>query len=725
MKINNPPLPENNRAREVIYNYSRFNAAYEKEFFTALKSELLWRLPFVYLIFWSILVLLFSMQKKAEPMQVMLPFLCTLLIIGSQFLVSKGQNAKKLYELLYLICSMTLIMPLGFLIGQEFNYTLLLLIFIAQLACWVIFPWPLQNSLFWCLSIFLYWGIVLVVQGFYFVSAVPLIFLLVLAVLFSRVAFQNLNLNQSGLFLTRLHRDIQDNHNLFFQACRLIINFLNLKSAISFTADGAVCSINAGRVIKNELSPLTAKSLYGQLKDTNQGAGYWRMEEENPTLQAFLFDCLQKHKKRFIYIFLKQIYGNNETETLLLVPLGSSFDYLSFFRLKRGIRGFKDIYTLLLQSNRNQVMSNNTVSAYGKALAEREHEVNQIVHVVNNNAQEIGIYSELAKEIIGSSDFEKKNALLSQIEQIEAILRTLTQSVSDIKLLREIVSIRAFTGKEQVNLKYLLEDLKEYISRHSAVKNLKFKFNAQINLDKDGVFIPSADYLAAVLRVMASSSLTRLSKDGQLAFNVRRIKEQVVFQVLDNGKHISKQLWEFVQSGFVQDEDLEGRHLRAVYLFANMAQGEFGYERNPDTDMNKLQLILPYCKLVKSKFAFSNNWVLLVDDNPQVINFYARIAEALNLKFKTASSYERAVAILKNEGKPKLMITDIQLENGSGLDLVAYLRSLYNENIPVIVVSGNDDSGISRKAYDAGASKYLKKPLGKRKLFSEIEDLLK
>src|SRR5690606_19672527 len=125
-------------------------------------------------------------------------------------------------------------------------------------------------------------------------------------------------------------------------------------------------------------------------------------------------------------------------------------------------------------------------------------------------------------------------------------------------------------------------------------------------------------------------------------------------------------------------------------------------------------------KVLKS----STNWVLLVDDNLQVAGFYQRIAEALGLKYQTADSFQGAVDIISRHGRPRLVITDIQLSNSSGLDLVEYLRKTYDQSLPIIVISGNENNEIEQKVYDSGASKYLRKPLGRRKLFSEIEDLL-
>ena len=71
-----------------------------------------------------------------------------------------------------------------------------------------------------------------------------------------------------------------------------------------------------------------------------------------------------------------------------------------------------------------------------------------------------------------------------------------------------------------------------------------------------------------------------------------------------------------------------------------------------------------------------------------------------------------------------MVITDIQLSNSSGLDLVRHLRSEFGQDLPVIVVSGNTDSDLSEQVHAAGGTSFLAKPVGRKRLFLEINRLL-
>ena len=83
-----------------------------------------------------------------------------------------------------------------------------------------------------------------------------------------------------------------------------------------------------------------------------------------------------------------------------------------------------------------------------------------------------------------------------------------------------------------------------------------------------------------------------------------------------------------------------------------------------------------------------------------------------------------AEKIVSRQGKPRLVITDIQLGNSSGLDLVSSLRQKFGVTLPVIVVSGNAQEALEEKIRLAGATSYLTKPVGRRRLFAEIRGIL-
>ncbi len=84
--------------------------------------------------------------------------------------------------------------------------------------------------------------------------------------------------------------------------------------------------------------------------------------------------------------------------------------------------------------------------------------------------------------------------------------------------------------------------------------------------------------------------------------------------------------------------------------------------------------------------------VLVVDDNPDTLNLFAKALELEGIRVRTASSVLRALEIL-HEGSPRpaLIITDLMMPQTTRWDFLKHLRGEPAlRAIPVVVVTGVD-----------------------------------
>jgi CheY-like chemotaxis protein len=83
-------------------------------------------------------------------------------------------------------------------------------------------------------------------------------------------------------------------------------------------------------------------------------------------------------------------------------------------------------------------------------------------------------------------------------------------------------------------------------------------------------------------------------------------------------------------------------------------------------------------------------FVLVVDDNPETLNLFARALEVEGIKVRTANSVFRALEALHDgTERPALIVTDLLMPQTSGWDFLKHLRSEPAlESVPVIVVTG-------------------------------------
>jgi two-component system response regulator CpxR len=74
---------------------------------------------------------------------------------------------------------------------------------------------------------------------------------------------------------------------------------------------------------------------------------------------------------------------------------------------------------------------------------------------------------------------------------------------------------------------------------------------------------------------------------------------------------------------------------------------------------------------------------------------------------------------------PDAIILDINMPGGSGIEVLKRLkRSKKTQNIPVVVVSGTNDSSIRQVAQDLGVAEFMAKPVDLEQLCSTLSGLL-
>ena len=104
-----------------------------------------------------------------------------------------------------------------------------------------------------------------------------------------------------------------------------------------------------------------------------------------------------------------------------------------------------------------------------------------------------------------------------------------------------------------------------------------------------------------------------------------------------------------------------------------------------------------------------SNRILLVDDDADTARVFQHL---LRIDGHTVSvAADMAAAVKHLETQPfDLLITDIELPDGSGLDLLQRARQRHR-NVKGIVVTGHGEEPHREKAREAGFDEYLLKPV--------------
>ena len=114
--------------------------------------------------------------------------------------------------------------------------------------------------------------------------------------------------------------------------------------------------------------------------------------------------------------------------------------------------------------------------------------------------------------------------------------------------------------------------------------------------------------------------------------------------------------------------------------------------------------------------------VLIVEDDAQMSRFLRATLTGHDLRVTVAGSLAEG-AIAAAQDPPELVLLDLGLPDGDGLDLVKQLRAW--TQVPIIVLSARGREEDKVAALDAGADDYLTKPFGVRELFARIRVALR
>lgn len=103
--------------------------------------------------------------------------------------------------------------------------------------------------------------------------------------------------------------------------------------------------------------------------------------------------------------------------------------------------------------------------------------------------------------------------------------------------------------------------------------------------------------------------------------------------------------------------------------------------------------------------------ILIIDDNPIVLQALAQVLEAEGFQIVTAPDGQRGISLYEAE-KPDLVITDIIMPEKEGIETIRTLLS-HNPNAKVIAISGGGrlrNTDFLQMARRLGACETLAKP---------------
>jgi len=116
--------------------------------------------------------------------------------------------------------------------------------------------------------------------------------------------------------------------------------------------------------------------------------------------------------------------------------------------------------------------------------------------------------------------------------------------------------------------------------------------------------------------------------------------------------------------------------------------------------------------------------MLIIDDSPTIVALMRKFLQQNGYKTLEAGDAETGVEIARAE-RPDMIFLDIVLPGMNGFAALRQLRrDPVTREIPIIMISGNEQATEQFYAQRIGADDFMKKPFSRSEVFARIERLL-
>jgi len=334
-----------------------------------------------------------------------------------------------------------------------------------------------------------------------------------------------------------------------------------------------------------------------------------------------------------------------------------------------------------------------------------------------------------------AEDMERKNYSLLRIEDASQHLLGVINDILDVS---KIESGKFELSPTDFNFEKMLISVVNVSTFR--IDEKKQKFNVYVDRDIPPYLFGDDQRLAQVLTNLLGNAVKFTPEEGSISLNTFFMGEEngickIKLSVTDTGIGISHEQQENLFQSFQQAESSTSRKFGGTGLglaisksIIEMMGGKIWVESEP----NKGSSFIFTIKMQRGENKTNNikkrdvNWknirVLAVDDDIYILQDFKGIMEKFGAYCDIACNSADALTFLENNGNYNLFFIDWKMPGMDGLELTEELRKRStdsNESF-VVMISAAEYSIIEKRAKEAGADKFLHKPL----FPSVIEDVV-
>lgn len=120
------------------------------------------------------------------------------------------------------------------------------------------------------------------------------------------------------------------------------------------------------------------------------------------------------------------------------------------------------------------------------------------------------------------------------------------------------------------------------------------------------------------------------------------------------------------------------------------------------------------------------NVALIVEDNPDMLQYIKRLFEENDYSVITAANGEEALTLMSGDKLPDIVVSDVMMPGIDGMELCRRIKSdLLTVHIPVILLTAKVGTQNSLKGFEFGADAYVEKPFDPSALLYQVRNIMR
>ena len=326
-----------------------------------------------------------------------------------------------------------------------------------------------------------------------------------------------------------------------------------------------------------------------------------------------------------------------------------------------------------------------------------------------------------ADNILESKDLELDKDSARNIKGETSKFTTMTNDILDVSTI-DSSNIKIYNTK--YNIKTILKEVVSNYKTISMNKGIEFRSNIEHNIP-DMLYGDSIS-LKKVLTLLLKESIKNTNK-GYIEFNVNTIIKKDIIRLIitieDSGIGIKANELESVK--------INNKNISESYKTITLMNGTMILSSNYGMG-TKISIILDQKieekvtkELTMYKNTYDNKSILVVDDNESTHKLIEKLLKDRNINIDYSLNGKDTINKIKSKSKYDLILIDEELSQITGAELLIKLKEIRNFNIPVILLTKDNNYEYSEEYLKQGFTSVIIKPLKKDNLLQVIDKFSK